>query len=103
MRLRASPPTLRARLAPMAIRPWTRSDAANIWFAGALAGALVITIADALAGSSWVAIPLLTVPPLVAAVGSGSRRTAATALICAALSLVLGWPDEVFAERAHLV
>jgi serine phosphatase RsbU (regulator of sigma subunit)/PAS domain-containing protein len=82
---------------------WTRSFAGNPWFAGALVGAVVIGIVDALFGEGWSLIPLLAIPPLVAALRSGPTRTAWLAAACTLLALVLGIPDGIFGEGEHIV
>jgi serine phosphatase RsbU (regulator of sigma subunit)/PAS domain-containing protein len=87
----------------MKTRPSTRSDAANRWFVGALLATLALGVGDALFGEGWTVIPLLAVPPLVAAVRSGPLRTAALAGVGVVLAIGLGVPDEIFGEREHIV
>ena len=81
-----------------------RTDRANLWFAGALASALLVAGVDvAASGEGAALIGLLALPPLVAAIGSGIARTAAVGAGCALAGLVLGLADHVFGTREHVI
>ena len=89
---------------PMAnSHPWTRSDWANRWFAGSLAAAAGVAAVDLAVAGDLVLIGLLVLPPLIAAIGSGVRGTAAVGGLCVALALVLGAFDETFGSREHII
>ena len=87
----------------MAISKSIRSAAGNPWFACALTGALVLAIVDALFGEGWDLIPLLAIPPVVAALRSGPSRTAVLGGLCTVLAIVLGIPDGIFGHREHVI
>jgi PAS domain S-box-containing protein len=87
----------------MAMTLWNRSQAANRWFAGALAVALALAVVDLLSGPELVLIALLAVPPLIAALGSGATRTAIVAVASAVLSILLGVADDNLLDREHVV
>ena len=72
-------------------------------FAGAVVGAVVLVVLDALFGDGWTVIPLLAVPALVAAVVAGPKRTAALAGACTVAAIFLGVPDDIFGMREHFV
>ena len=78
-------------------------DRENQWFAGALAGLFLIAVLDGFAGNSWILIELLAIPPLVAAVGSGTVRTGAVAALSAVAVVALGASDDMFLSREHLI
>jgi serine phosphatase RsbU (regulator of sigma subunit)/PAS domain-containing protein len=78
-------------------------DSANAWFAGSLAAALLLTAVDLALGNKLVLLPLLALPPLGAAVGSGRLRTAIVGAVCVVLTIAMGAPDDMFATREHLV
>ncbi|MEA2442712.1 MAG: hypothetical protein QOJ12_4, partial [Thermoleophilales bacterium] len=79
------------------------ADRENRWFAGALAALLAITVADAVTAEGWILTELLAIPPLVAAVGSGARRTGVLAAMSAVVAVVLGISDDMFLNREHLI
>jgi PAS domain S-box-containing protein len=87
----------------MATNFWTRSDKANRWFVAALAATVAIAVLDTIGGRQLIVIEMLAVPPVLAAVGSGPRRTAAVAGLCIGLAVVLGVVDDMFLHRDHLV
>jgi PAS domain S-box-containing protein len=78
-------------------------DRENLWFAGALAGLFLIAVLDGFTGNSWILIELLAIPPLVAAVGSGTVRTGAVAALSAVAAVALGASDDMFLSREHLI
>jgi PAS domain S-box-containing protein len=98
----ARKPLSLAQMANLLTRRHLR-DSANAWFAGSLAAALVLTAVDLSLGNKLVLLPLLALPPLVAAVGSGRMRTALVGAACVALTILLGWPDDMFGSREHVV
>jgi PAS domain S-box-containing protein len=87
----------------MSTRHSNRSEWANPWFAAALTAAIAIAVVDLATGERVVLIVLLCVPPLVAAIGSGLKRTAAIGVLCVGLAVVLGLPDDIFGERTHII
>jgi PAS domain S-box-containing protein len=83
--------------------PWTRHDLANPWFAGSLVAALVLTVIDLALTDKLVLLPLLSLPPLAAAIGAGIARTALVGVVCVLLTIALGGPDDMFGTREHVV
>ena len=87
----------------MSTRYSKRSEWGNPWFAAALAAAVALALVGVVAADRLVVIPLLAVPPLIAALGSGVSRTVGVGGLCVVLAVVLGAPDDIFAEREHLI
>lgn len=71
------------------------------YVAAGLGACALVTVVD-LSADRVVLIPLLVLAPLVAA-GGTSRGTFAVAVVAAADSVVLGWPDNIAGSRRHWV
>ena len=71
------------------------------YFAAGLGACVLITVVD-LGSDRVVLIPLLVLAPLIAA-GGTHRGTLAVAVVAAADSAVLGWPDDIAGSRRHWV
>ena len=71
------------------------------YIAAGLGACALITVVD-LGSDKVVLIPLLVLAPLVAA-GGTHRGTFAVAVVAAADSVILGWPDDIAGTRRHWV
>jgi PAS domain S-box-containing protein len=71
--------------------------------AAVLAWCSTIAIIDALAPDDTVLIGLLVTGPLLAALRASSRTTAIGAVYAVVLSVLLGWPDEMFLTTDHVM
>src|SRR5215208_1728735 len=81
----------------------TRRDWANPWFAGSVAGALLLAAVGLALNDKLLLLPLLALPPLIASIGSGTQRTAIVGGLCVALAVALGGPSDMFASSAHVI
>src|SRR5207249_8263049 len=88
-------PTL-SQYAPRGARMTTRKRLHDLWLILCLALAGATALVDAAVSMSAVLITVLVLPPLLASARLSRWETALVALVCVALAVLLGIPDDIF-------